>query len=144
MWSYPVIFTPDKKTCGYVITFPDLPFGVTQGDTVEEAKEMALDAILTVLDVLMGEKKTLPKPGKRKGKNVRYVTLNALQATKAALYTAWLQSGISKTEFASRLKIQKTNVDRLFDLWHSSRLEQLEAAFRVLGKSLDIEVRDAA
>src|SRR5258708_9242229 len=127
MWSYPTRFTPDKKAGGYVVTFPDLPFGVTQGDTVQEAEEMALDAILTVLDVLMGEKKALPKPTRLKAKHVRYVRLSALQATKAALYNAWLQSGISKTEFASRLNIQKTNVDRLFDLWHSSRIEQLEA-----------------
>ncbi len=35
-------------------------------------------------------------------------------------------------------------VDRLLDLMHSSRLDQLEAAFRVLGKRLALEVLDAA
>ena len=47
-------------------------------------------------------------------------------------------------DLAKRLGIPKTNVDRLFDLRHQSRLDQIEAAFRALGKQLSIEVRDAA
>jgi hypothetical protein len=35
-------------------------------------------------------------------------------------------------------------VDRLLDLMHNSRLDQLEAAFRALGKQLSIEIREAA
>jgi hypothetical protein len=35
-------------------------------------------------------------------------------------------------------------VDRLLDLRHRSRLDQLEAAFRALGKQLHVEIRDAA
>jgi len=35
-------------------------------------------------------------------------------------------------------------VDRLFNVEVSTRMEQLEAAFRVLGKELRIDVRDAA
>ena len=35
-------------------------------------------------------------------------------------------------------------MDRLLDLLHSSRLDQPEAAFRVLGKRLAVEIREAA
>jgi antitoxin HicB len=35
-------------------------------------------------------------------------------------------------------------IDRLVDLRHASRLDQLEAAFRALGKQLCVEVREAA
>jgi len=35
-------------------------------------------------------------------------------------------------------------VDRLLGLLHASRLDQLEAAFRVLGKRLDVGIREAA
>ena len=51
---------------------------------------------------------------------------------------------ISKVEMARRMGISKVNIDRLFDLTHHSRLDQVEAAFRALGKELAIEVRDAA
>lgn len=40
--------------------------------------------------------------------------------------------------------ISKGNVERLFDLNHHSRMDQIETAFRVLGKTLTLDVRDAA
>jgi antitoxin HicB len=67
-----------------------------------------------------------------------------MQAAKTELYREFLASGIRKAELARRLGIPKTNVDRLFDLRHQSRLDQIEAAFQALGKVLSIEVRDAA
>lgn len=39
---YPAIFIPYKE--GYTVEFPDLPGCITQGDTLEEAFEMAADA----------------------------------------------------------------------------------------------------
>jgi hypothetical protein len=41
-------------------------------------------------------------------------------------------------------RIPKSHVDRLFSLRHHSRFDQIESAFSALGKSLRIEVRDAA
>jgi antitoxin HicB len=35
-------------------------------------------------------------------------------------------------------------VDRLFRLDHRSRLEQIEAAFTALGRTVDMNVREAA
>jgi hypothetical protein len=35
-------------------------------------------------------------------------------------------------------------VDRLLDLRHVSKFDQLDTAFRVLGKKLVVEVKDAA
>ena len=39
------LFEPDTEKGGFVVTFPDFPWGVTQGETEEEATEMAVDAI---------------------------------------------------------------------------------------------------
>jgi antitoxin HicB len=64
--------------------------------------------------------------------------------TKAELYSAFRASGIKKVELARRLGIPKTTVDRLFDLDHHSRLDQIEGAFAALGKRLAVEVQDAA
>ena len=65
-------------------------------------------------------------------------------AAKAELYSVFRASGIKKVELARRLGIPKTTVDRLFDLDHHSRLDQIEGAFSALGKRLAVEVRDAA
>jgi hypothetical protein len=40
--------------------------------------------------------------------------------------------------------IAKQQVDRLFDLQHSSRVEQIELAFNALGKVISISIEDAA
>ena len=50
------------------------------------------------------------------------------------------QAGITKAELASRLGWSKTQVGRLLDLNHDSRLDQIEAALAVLGKRLDVRV----
>ena len=47
---------------------------------------------------------------------------------KAELYRAFTATGIRKADLARRLGISRSNVDRLFDLKHQSRLDQLEAA----------------
>jgi antitoxin HicB len=57
--NYRVIMTPDEDG-GYVVTCPALPGLVTGGDTLEEAREMAADAILCYLEGL--EKDGLPPP----------------------------------------------------------------------------------
>lgn len=50
---YPAIFSPLEQETGYCVTFPDLSGAVTEGETLAEALEMAVDcASLWVLDEL--------------------------------------------------------------------------------------------
>jgi len=51
---------------------------------------------------------------------------------------------MSKAELARPLSFPKTTVHRLFDFSNHSRLDQIEAAFAVLGKRLEVEVREGA
>ena len=49
---YPAVFHSADEG-GYTVTFPDLPGCITEGDTVEEAYEMAMDALgLYIIDDL--------------------------------------------------------------------------------------------
>ncbi|HEY6187041.1 MAG TPA: type II toxin-antitoxin system HicB family antitoxin [Pyrinomonadaceae bacterium] len=57
--NYTVIMTPDE-TGGYVVTCPALPGLVTEGDTLEEAREMAADAIRGYLAVLVEDGEPIP------------------------------------------------------------------------------------
>jgi antitoxin HicB len=141
--QYPALFDPAPEG-GYVITFPDFGWGVTQGDTEQEAREMAADLLQTLVQEHIRNGEDLPRPGKPRGKKYRLIGLRALQSAKAEMYREFAASGIRKTELARRLGIAKTNVDRLFDLNHHSRLNQIEAAFKALGKELTISVRNAA
>ena len=45
---YPAVFYPfSDGSGGYTVEFPDLPGCVTEGNDLEEAFEMAIDAVLT-------------------------------------------------------------------------------------------------
>ena len=141
--DYQAIFEPAEEG-GFVVTFPDFDFGITQGDTEEEAREMAADSLALVIESYIEHGKALPSPIARRGRKYRTIPLPALQAAKAELYRQFTASGLRKIDLARRLGIPKTVIDRLFDLNHHSRLDQLEAAFATLGKRLAVEIRDAA
>ena len=104
---------------------------------------MAADALRTLFLGLLRLGKALPAPGKvHRGKHFTRITLPALESAKIELYRIWRASSIRKSQLAAG--IPRSHVDRLFDLNHASRLNQIEAAFRVLGKTLVVDVKDAA
>ncbi len=92
---------------------------------------------------IIEDRDPIPAPSrpKRGQKSVRVPTLSE---AKLNLYQAMRAEGVGKAELARRLNCHLPQVDRLLDLCHASRLEQLEAAFRALGKRLSIVIEDAA
>ncbi|AET67558.1 hypothetical protein Desor_1937 [Desulfosporosinus orientis DSM 765] len=56
---YPACFYPSED--GYTVVFPDLPGCVTEGDTLPEAMDMAIDAASGWLLSEVEENKQLPK-----------------------------------------------------------------------------------
>jgi antitoxin HicB len=144
MEQYIALFEPDPEAGGYVVTFPDFGYGATQGETEEEAMQMAQDLLMLTIGDYIREGKPLPTAARRRGARRRPVPLPALQAAKVDLYLAFTASGLKKAELARRIGIPKTHIERLFSLRRQSRLSQIEAALGALGKRLHVEVRDAA
>ncbi len=54
------------------------------------------------------------------------------------------EEGLGKAELARRLGRHLPQVDRILDLGHASRLDQVEAALHALGRELSVEVARAA
>ena len=142
--NYQAVFQPDLEGGGYVVTFPDFGYGATQGETMQEAMDMAQELLILTIGDFIREGKSLPVPARHRGKHYRQVPLPVLQRAKVELYSSFVGSGLKKAEFARKAGIPKTHVGRLFSLRHQSRFDQIEAAFEALGKRLSIEVRDAA
>ena len=142
MIQYQAEFKPEGDVI--VVTFPDVGYGATQGGTEAEAVEMAEDFLVLAIRDLIRQGKDLPAARARRGRKYRWIELPALASVKAELYREFRASGVRKAELARRLKISRGNVERLFDLRHSSRLEHLEAAFGALGRRLTIGVDLAA
>jgi len=132
-----------KDTNGTILAeIPDVPEAVTFGDDREEAVLRAPDAIETVLIGYMADRRAIPMP--RAGAKRPYATLPALTEAKLALYSEMQAAKVGKAELARRLNCHLPQIDRLLDLRHASRLDQLESAFHALGKQLSVEIRAAA
>ena len=142
MLQYPVRLSRDTNGA-ILVDFPDVPEAHTFGEDEGEALMHAVDALETALSIYIDDRRDIPKPSpvKRRG---RFVTLPALTEAKLALYSEMRAQRVGKADLARRLNCHLPQVDRLLDLLHSSRLDQIEAAFRVLGKRLTIAVEEAA
>ncbi len=60
--SYTVVYTRDEEG-GFIVTVPALKGVVTYGDTLEEAQEMAKEAIEGFLEALHSEGLPIPEEG---------------------------------------------------------------------------------
>lgn len=137
MFDYPVTLTPDGDTV--LVAFADVPEALTFGADEDEALLQAVDALETALSFYMDARKPLPAPSKAK-RGQHTVRPSALEGAKLGVYQAMTEQGIKKSELARRLGWHMPQIDRLFDLRHASRLDQIEAAARALGKQLDVRV----
>jgi antitoxin HicB len=135
---YPVTLTKDNNGT-ILVRFPDVPGAVTFGDTKEEALTHAVDALLTVFDAYMKDKRDIPAPSAIKG---TFVEVPALDASKLTLYQTMREEKVSKSELGRRLKWHLPQVDRVLQVRHGSQLEQLEAAFAAVGKRLTVMITD--
>ncbi len=59
-FTYTIVLTPDEDEGGYVVTVPSLPGCITDGDTREEARAHAADAIAGYLEALRQSGEPLP------------------------------------------------------------------------------------
>ncbi|MHB8763922.1 MAG: type II toxin-antitoxin system HicB family antitoxin [Deferrisomatales bacterium] len=137
MFDYPVVLA-EQPEGGFVATFPDVPEAVTQGEDADEALLYAVDALEAALSFYVEGRKPLPEPSAAEGRPT--VRPSALDCAKLGVYREMLAQGLRKADLARRLNWHLPQVDRLFKLSHASRLDQLEAAARALGKRMDVRL----
>ena len=127
-----------------LVTFPDFSEAVTFGEDESDALLRAEGALETVLAARVDDRQAIPLPSPAAGRDRPCVVLPALTAAKVLLYRAMREGGIRKADLARRLGWHGPQIDRLLDLNHASRLDQIGAALAVLGKRLSVEIADAA
>jgi antitoxin HicB len=137
MFDYPVTLKPDGDTI--LVTFADVPEAITFGADEGEALLNAVDALETGLSFYVDARKPLPTVSKANPKQLT-VRPSALECAKLGVYQAMTEQGIKKAELARRLSWHMPQVDRLFDLRHASKMDQIEAAAAVLGRHIEIRV----
>ncbi len=138
--AYRVVLTPDDNDTLFV-TCPDLPEVKTFGEDEDDAILRAVDAIGEAMAYRMAHREDIPEP--RSGEGI-LVSLPAAEALKVRVYQALRASGVKRSELARRLGQHAPQVDRLFDLRHASKVDQLDAALRSVGKRLVFDITDVA
>jgi antitoxin HicB len=143
MRGYAASLLGDKKSGGYTVTFRDVPEAVTEGQTLEEALRNAVDALESALSLYIADREALPVPTLPK-RGERMVPLSALGMAKVALHEAMRERVVGRAELARRLGWHFAQINRVLDLCHASKMEQVEIALAALGKRLIVDAQDAA
>lgn len=138
MLNYPITLTPDTNGT-LLVGFPDFPEANSVGDDVADALTNAIDALETAIDLYFDVRRPVPLPSApTQGQHV--VALPALETAKVLLWNEMHSQQLRKADLARKLDVHMPQVDRLFDLRHSSKIEFVEQAAKALGKTLTVSL----
>jgi antitoxin HicB len=136
MLLYPAKFMAAEEG-GFVVTFPDIPEAITQGEDEEDAMLHAVDALTSALDFYIEDGLAIPAPSKLK-RGQRMVELPASYAAKILLLNEMAAQKVRPAELARRLKMTRSEVTRLIDWRHTTKIDGIAAALKALGKTLEM------
>ena len=136
--KFPALFDPAPEG-GYTVTFRDVPEAITEGDTLEEAEAMALDALVTAMEFYFDDGRPVPAPSKP-AKGERVVALPLSVAAKVGLLNARLESGARPADIARKMGIKPQEMTRVFDLKHATKIDTIAAAMAAMGYELDLHI----
>ncbi|MDE1481047.1 type II toxin-antitoxin system HicB family antitoxin [Xenorhabdus bovienii] len=135
---YPVTLESVEEG-GYFVSFPDIPEALTQGETREEALEMALDALITSFEFYFEDNEKIPLP-RSVGQDDDYVDVPLSVASKVLILNAFVDSKLTQTELASRMGVKKQEVTRIFDLQHSTKIDTVGKVATAIGHQLTVSI----
>lgn len=141
--QYIAKFEPDGG--GFLVTFPDIPEAVTGGKTLEEARLNAAEALELALLTYTGDGRSWPEPCPHPGNGGSFaaVPVSATLVAKVAFITAFRESGLTQAALARKLGKAETEIRRMLDPYHQTKLARIEAGLHALGKRLVVGVEAA-
>ena len=134
MVRYPVVLQEDDNDT-WLVAFPNFPEAHTFGEDEADALRNANNALATVVDAYIRDRRPLPVPSAIKNMSAE---LPPLMSAKVEIYNAMLLLGVTKSDLGRRLNWHPPQVDRLLNLSHGSGVDQLADAARALGGSLQV------
>ena len=140
-YRYPIDLHKERDG-GFSIPFPDFDEAFTDGDTFAEALHEAADCLEEALAGRIARREDIPPASPAQGRPA--VVPGAVLAAKTALYEALRKERLSNSAFAVAMGIHESEVRRLLDPRHATKIGRLEEALARFGKRLVITVEEAA
>jgi antitoxin HicB len=134
--QYPANFKAAEEG-GFVVTFPDIPEAITQGEDVEDALHHAADVLESALEFYLESGRRIPAPSKLK-RGQHLVELPVSVSAKVLLLNEMIRQEVKPSELARRLKTTPQEINRLTSLRHRSKIDGIASAMKVLGKTLEL------
>ena len=122
---------------GFIVTCPDLPQLITQGESVNDALIAASDALEEVLAGFMIRNSNIPIAKFNEGFRI---SPSPWFAVKLAFYICFIGSNLTKSELANRLGVDEKEVRRMLDPKYPSKLPRLAGGIAFFGKQLRISL----
>ncbi|WP_428098254.1 type II toxin-antitoxin system HicB family antitoxin [Candidatus Rariloculus sp.] len=141
-YNYPAEIERDEDG-RYVVAFPDFGWGATDGATRDEALVEARDLLRELIATTIREGMGLPEPS-RAGKRRPLVVPPVQIALKAALYEAYRGAGVSQRHLARELDVAESEIRRMLNPEHSTKVATIDRALRRLGKRVTVTVGEVA
>lgn len=136
--KFPALFDKDPGG-GYVVTFRDIPEALTQGETLEEARQAAADALLTAMDFYFEDQRPVPQPSaKQAGEEL--VSLPTSAVAKIALLNEMCKKKIRPADLARAMGVKPQEVTRILDLSHTTKIDTIARALEAIGRELELVV----
>ncbi len=140
-YSYPIDLHEEREG-GYSVTFPDFDEAFTDGETLAEAVAEAADCLEEALAGRMARREDIPASSPARGRPA--AVPGAVLAAKAALYEALREERLSNSAFATAMGVQESEVRRMLDPRHATKIGRLEEALARFRKRLVVTVEEAA
>ena len=138
--AWPVELEPQEDGT-ILVSFPDVPEALTEGETEGEALAQAQDCLIAALGGYVAARRSIPRPAKAQGRPM--IALRALAAAKIALYVTMRSKRVGNTALAARLGLSEGAIRRLIDLDHRSHIGQIEKALHAMGRRLTVSTQAA-
>lgn len=128
-----------------IVVFRDLPEAVTEGGDRADALVQATDCLDSALLFRLKEGASIPQPSRVQRGEVAIPASPAV-AAKAAFIRAFERAGVTRVALAVSLGVRETEVRRMLDPDHGTKIDRLGAGMRALGRTLVItdEAAEAA
>ena len=137
-WTYPATYEHHSDD-GYVVRFREFPEAITGGDTLQESRELAADALDVIVRDYLAHGRSIPPP-REAAEGEEIVPLDPVTASRAALAFAMAERKVSNVALAKMLGKSEGAVRRLVDGSTSVNIDAVLQALAAVGSRVALTV----